>query len=177
MQETLAINETIQHALTLVGGQIENAGVTLQLELAPNLPGIQGNARQVEDLWVNLLLMARDATADSQPHRITVRSSPSHAPVGVQVAVNDDGTLIPAELLASIFEPDFTGPTAGRGTGLELSICREIVRQHRGQIQAASAPGQGTTFTVILPAIAGVIPLSADQVPAAGRIEALRPEA
>jgi signal transduction histidine kinase len=184
MQEALVINETIQHALTLVGGQIENAGVTLQLELAPNLPGIQGNARQIEDLWVNLLLMARDATADSQPHRITVRSGVARAMAtaagavaGVRVDVNDDGALIPAEQLASIFEPDFTGPTAGRGTGLELSICREIVRQHRGQIQAASAPGQGTTFTVILPAIAGGISLSAESMPAVGRTRTLRPEA
>jgi two-component system cell cycle sensor histidine kinase/response regulator CckA len=184
MQETLAINETVQHALTLVGGQIENAGVTLLLELAPNLAGIQGNARQIEDLWVNLLLMARDATADSRPHRIVVRSSPARARTpgsngcaGVQVDVNDDGALIPADQLASIFEPDFTGPTAGRGTGLELSICREIVRQHHGQIQATSAPGQGTTFTVILPAIAGVVPVLAENVPAAGKAEALRSEA
>jgi two-component system, cell cycle sensor histidine kinase and response regulator CckA len=184
LQEALAINETIQHALTLVGGQIENAGVTLQLELAPNLPSIQGNARQIEDLWVNLLLMARDVTADSQPHRILVQSrsacpsaSGPSALAGVQVDVNDDGVPIPAEQLTSIFEPDFTGPTAGRGTGLELSICREIVRQHHGQIQAASVPGHGTTFTVILPITAGVIPVLAENVPAAGRSEALPSEA
>jgi PAS domain S-box-containing protein len=167
MQETLAINETVQHALTLVGAQIETTGVTLQLELAPNLPGIQGNARQIEDLWVNLLLMARDATADSQPHCIRVRSRLARSPAGVQVDVNDDGALIPPEQLVSIFEPDFTGPTAGRGTGLELSICREIVRQHHGQILAASQPGQGTTFTVILPATAGGKPVIADEAPAA----------
>jgi two-component system cell cycle sensor histidine kinase/response regulator CckA len=176
MQETLAINETIQHALTLVGGQIESAGVTLQLELAPNLPPFHGNARQIEDLWVNLLLMARDATANGQPHRIVVRTRPVkvlapptvkvgeyrstetwHSP-GTEVEVNDDGEVIPPEQLASIFEPVFTGPAAGRGTGLELSICREIVRQHRGQIRAASASGQGTTFTVILPASAASLP-------------------
>jgi two-component system, cell cycle sensor histidine kinase and response regulator CckA len=184
MQETLAINDTIQHALTLVGGQIEDAGVTLQLELAPNLPSIHGNARQIEDLWVNLLLMARDATADSRPHRIRVQSRAACAALAapadaqhVQVDVNDDGALIPAEQLASIFEPDFTGPTAGRGTGLELSICREIVRQHHGQIQAASLAGQGTTFTVILPATAGVLPVLADHVPTAGRAEVQPTEA
>ncbi len=163
MQETLAINETIQHALTLVGGQIESAGVRLQLELAPNLPAIHGNARQVEDLWVNLLVLARDATADGQPHRITLRTNPACealgvVPTGVQVEVNDDGALITPDELASIFEPVFTGPTAGRGTGLELSICREIVRQHHGHISATSASGQGTTFTVILPASAGAGP-------------------
>ncbi len=184
MQETLAINETIQHALTLVGGQIESAGVMLQLELAPNLPPFHGNARQIEDLWVNLLLMARDATANGQPHRIIVRTRPIkvlsplplkvgeyrpaepwHSP-GTEVEVNDDGEIIPPEQLASIFEPVFTGPTAGRGTGLELSICREIVRQHRGQIRAASANGQGTTFTVILPASGGSLPAPASSAPA-----------
>lgn len=176
LQETLSINETIQHALTLVGSQIEVAGVTLQLELAPNLPVIHGNARQMEDLWVNLLLMARDATSDGRPHRILVRSGPAKAaeailgaPRSVQVEVNDDGETIPAAQLASIFEPVFTGPTAGRGTGLELSICREIVRQHQGQIIAASAPAQGTTFTVILPASAGSLTAPVGSMPAAGR--------
>jgi two-component system cell cycle sensor histidine kinase/response regulator CckA len=184
MQETLTINETIQHALALVGGQIASAGVVLQLELAPNLPAIHGNTRQIEDLWVNLLLLARDATGGGGWHRILVRSSAANGaetvvgtPGGVKVEVNDDGETIPAAELASIFEPVFTGPAAGRGTGLELSICREIVRQHRGQIRAASAPGQGTTFTVILPASAGSLSIVTGSMPAAGRTVPATPEA
>jgi signal transduction histidine kinase len=128
--------------------------------------------------------MARDATANGQPHRIIVRTRPAKVlasplakagefrspelghSLGAEVEVNDDGEIIPPEQLASIFEPVFTGPAAGRGTGLELSICREIVRQHRGQIGAASASGQGTTFTVILPASAGSLPASTGSAPA-----------
>jgi two-component system NtrC family sensor kinase len=70
----------------------------------------------------------------------------------VEVEVHDDGALIPAAQLPSIFEPDFVGFADGRGAGLELSICREIVRQHHGQISVDSAAGRGTTFTVQLPA-------------------------
>jgi two-component system NtrC family sensor kinase len=148
--ETLALNDTIKHALDLVGAQIETAGVTLRLELAPALPPLHGNARQLEDLWVNLLLIARDAPSASAAHHISL-SSGLTPEKQAQVIVHDDGQPIPPEQLVSIFEPAFAGSPIQRGTGLELSICREIVRQHHGQIRAASTPEQGTTFTVILP--------------------------
>lgn len=149
-REPLAVNETIAHALALVGGLIESIGVSLAVELAEGLPEVPANARQLEDLWVNLLLLARDGTNDGQPHTVRLCSSLDDAGQ-VRVVVADDGRPIPAEQLPGVFEPDFTGPPAGRGTGLELSICREIVRQHAGQIAAASAPGQGVAITVTLP--------------------------
>jgi signal transduction histidine kinase len=111
---------------------------------------VHGNARQLEDLWVNLLLLARDATDDGEPHVIAVRSGLA-ADGWVRVDVSDDGRPVPAGQLATVFEPAFTGPLAGRGTGLELSLCREIVRQHAGRISADSAPERGTTFTILLP--------------------------
>lgn len=149
-REPLEVNLTIEHALALVGGLIEKIGVRLEADLAPGLPPVMGIARQLEDVWVNLLLLARDGTDDGQPHLIQVRSG--LAPAGqLQVVVQDDGRPLPAERLESAFEPDFTGPAVGRGAGLELSICREIVRQHAGVIRAESPAGGGAVFTVLLP--------------------------
>jgi PAS domain S-box-containing protein len=149
-RELLSVNRTIAHAVALVGGLIETIGVRLEVDLPEGLPEVPANARQLEDLWVNLLLLARDGTDDGQPHTVSVRSSLDGAEQ-VQVVVADDGRPIPAAQLPTVFEPDFTGPPAGRGTGLELSICREIVRQHAGVIAADSAPGRGVSITVLLP--------------------------
>jgi PAS domain S-box-containing protein len=148
--ESLDINDSLEHALTLVGGLIESIDVRLDVDLDRTLPPVEGNARQLEDLWVNLLLLARDATNDGQLHAVRIRSGPG-LDGHLRVEINDDGPALPVDDLSRIFEPAFAGPIAGRGTGLELSLCREIVRQHRGQIAVASEPGCGTTFTVLLP--------------------------
>ncbi len=147
--DEVSVNATIEHAIHLIGGHIESlGGVSLSTELDA-VPTVRGSRRQLEDLWVNLLLMARDATADGRPHQIQVRSRLTGAQV--QVEVNDDGALIPPSKLGSIFEPDFEGFDNGRGSGLELSLCREIVRQHRGRISVDSGEIGGTTFTILLP--------------------------
>lgn len=149
VDDEISVNATIEHAIHLIGGHIESlGGVSLSTEL-DSLPTVRGSRRQLEDLWVNLLLMARDATSDGRPHQILVRSKLTGAQV--QVEVNDNGALIPSSKLGSIFEPDFEGFENGRGSGLELSLCREIVRQHRGRISVDSGEIGGTTFTILLP--------------------------
>jgi signal transduction histidine kinase len=148
--EFIRINQTIENAISLVGGHIESIGVTLTLELADDLPTFKGNAAQIEDLWVNLLLLARDATDDGQTHEIYVRSEKSDEKY-LEVSIQDDGKRIPTDALDNVFEPDFTGSKIGRGMGMELSICREIVRQHGGQIAVKSDTSAGTAFTVTLP--------------------------
>lgn len=148
--EPLSVNRTIERALSLVGGHIEAVGVSLEKRLAENLPAVRGSSRQLEDLWVNLLLLARDATANDATHTICVTSSVGQGR-NVTVEVRDDGDPIPSELLESIFEPNFIGPTSGRGAGMELSICREIVRQHGGQITAETVGDHDTIIRVVLP--------------------------
>ncbi|MCI0521594.1 MAG: response regulator [Chloroflexi bacterium] len=148
--ESLAVNATIENALALVGEQIRSNGVLLLAELAAGLPAIHGNARQLGDLWVNLLLLARDAVSDGAAHTIRVRSSLA-SPRQIKVEVSDDGRPIPREEMATLFEPNLIAPLGGRGTGMEMNICQEIVRQHQGRIEAKSEPGQGTTFSVYFP--------------------------
>jgi PAS domain S-box-containing protein len=146
----LSLNQSIERALVLVGSYIRSASVDLKTELAEGLPPVRGNNRQLEDLWVNLLLVARDATTAGGPHTIHVISAWDGAHSAV-VEVRDDGEPIPPDQLESIFEPNFIGPTYGRGSGMELSICREIVRQHGGEISARSSREHGTVFRVVLP--------------------------
>jgi PAS domain S-box-containing protein len=149
--QSLSINATLQRALVLVGAQITAMGVALETEMVDGLPPVRGNGRQLEDLWVNLLLLARDAVAAGQGHAIRLRSL-NGTNGWVQVEIQDDGLPVSAAELSSIFEPNFIGSTSGRGTGLELSICREIVRQHGGQISAEVTPQKQTIMRVILPA-------------------------
>jgi two-component system, NtrC family, sensor kinase len=149
--ENINVNHTIEEALTMVGDTIRASGIQLQIELGEGLASVYGNARQLGDLWVNLLLMARDATPEgTTPNGKIGLSSFNQPPNMVAVEISDDGKPIPAEDLEKLFKPDYFKPLGGRGTGIELSICQEIVRQHHGQITVESKPGHGTIFRVLL---------------------------
>ncbi len=148
--QSVSVNDTIRKAVRMVGAPIQAGGGGLEIQLAENLPSVQGYPARLEDLWVNLLLLARDAIADGSPHRIFVRSSTRAGQV-VIVEVGDDGREIPAHELETLFEPHFAGAVAGRGNGMEFSICREIARQHGGQIRATSSADFGTIVSVELP--------------------------
>jgi C4-dicarboxylate-specific signal transduction histidine kinase len=152
--QAVSVNETIQKAVRMVGAPIQAGGGGLEIDLAEHLPDVQGYPVRLEDLWVNLLLLARDAAADGNPHRIFVRSRLREGRT-VVVEVGDDGREIPASEMGSLFEPHFTGAVAGRGNGMEYSICREIVRQNGGQIHATSSADFGTIVAVELPAEVG----------------------
>jgi PAS domain S-box-containing protein len=144
--ELISINETIDAALLLAGAHIQAFGVELQVELAPDLPAISGNPRQLSDLWVNLLLLARTAFVDGKAHNIWITSRRSRS-CEIQVEITDDGIPILPEQYDKIFEPQLIPAGAGRGTGIELSICRELVRQNRGKI-SVSNKGAETTFQI-----------------------------
>jgi CheY-like chemotaxis protein len=123
---------------------------------------VRGDASQLEQVLLNLVLNAEQALAGSPEGRIAVRL---HAYEGrVRVAVADTGPGIPADVLPRIFEPFFSTKAVGQGTGLGLSICYSIVQSHGGRLTADSRPGLGATFAVDLPAH--------DGAPVAGRAAA-----
>lgn len=140
------INENIEKALMLVKGNLSSSNISLSVVYGNDLPSVHGNARQLQDLWVNLLLLARNASADGKPHQIQI--STTHSDNGnLVIEIADDGAKIPDEQMDNLFEPVLLPPGIGRGTGLELSICREIVRQHNGTIKAESSYA-GTVFKI-----------------------------
>lgn len=135
--------------------------ITLRVHLARHLPPIVGDAGQLEQVIMNLVLNAVDAMPDGGT--ITVATAPEASPSAgepadsasgafVRLTVRDTGTGIDAETQQHVFEPFFTTKEPGKGTGLGLSTVYEIVEQHGGVIRVHSEVGRGTMFTVVLPA-------------------------
>jgi len=145
----LDVNASLQSAVALVRAQIAPHAARLDLDLAPDLPPVRGSAIHLEDVWINLLINARDAVSGVAQAAICVASRRSPDGAAVEVTVQDNGRGIPAESLAHIFEPFYT--TKVYGTGLGLSICQDIVAQHGGTLRVASSPDAGTRLTVCLP--------------------------
>jgi len=143
------LNESIMEAIDLISAYFERDGIKVQVNLAKTLPSIQANGHQLEEVWINLLMNARDALNDIQPAIITVASEMCDG--YVEVKVSDNGHGIPAASRAQIFTPFFTTKEQGRGNGLGLSVCQTIVRNHSGEISFESHEGKGTTFLVRLP--------------------------
>ncbi len=148
--EYLDLNETITRALNLVSESIRSAGIDLEIQLHPDLPPVLGNAHRMEELWVNLLQLARGSSLSDASCTIRLESQPGPNKM-VMIIIRNNCQNIPPEQLGSIFEPNLTSPVSGRGTGIELSICREIVRQHQGQITAENDPPHGTVIRIMFP--------------------------
>jgi CheY-like chemotaxis protein len=137
--------------------------LTVELQVDPALPPVLGDPGQVEQVLLNLALNARDAMPDGGRLTIAAARGPAEIPgrprpsTGtVRLWVSDTGAGMTPEVQARIFEPFFTTKGSGKGTGLGLATVHAIVTQHGGTVTVRSAPGQGTTFDVLLPAAEGV---------------------
>ena len=127
-------------------GQIEKIDFVCQFD--PNLPLIQADASQLQQVFVNLF--NNSAYAMEKVGTITISVHPIESQ-SVEIIVSDTGSGIPAENLSKLFTPFFTTKPAGKGTGLGLSIVYGIIKLHHGQISIQSQVGHGTTFIISLP--------------------------
>jgi signal transduction histidine kinase len=126
--------------------RLQETNLELKLELADSLPLTCGDSNQIKQVLINLILNAAEALASSGG---VVALRTVHNGQQVCLSVSDNGPGIPPQHQARLFEPLFTTKT--RGLGLGLAISQEIAQRHDGYITAHSTPGQGTTFTVMLP--------------------------
>ena len=143
------INKVIEDALTLVDHRAELGHVGLITELHPNLPTVYADYDQLRQVLVNLTLNAIQATPGGG--WVTVHTQPA-ANGGLRVEVKDTGCGITEENMAKLFTPFFTTKEKGQGVGLGLAVARSIIEKHCGSIDVESHEGEGTTFTVVLPA-------------------------
>src|SRR5436309_7372053 len=146
----ISLREVIARALSLMGEQLRLREITVTVDLGPQEPVVEGNAIQLEQVFINLLTNARDAVAESP--RKEIRISGSVGSAAVEIAVADTGGGIPRGLERRIFDPFFTTKEVGKGTGLGLSITYGIIKEHGGTISVVRHPGEGATFLIHLAA-------------------------
>jgi PAS domain S-box-containing protein len=145
------LNRVIRDTLSLLDHQFKTAQIFVDLELCDNLPYINGNPGKLQQVFLNLLLNAKDAMPEGGRLRVTTLAN-GH----VEAVVADSGSGIAPENLKRIYDPFFTTKTMPkpgdrRGTGLGLSVSYGIIQEHAGKIHAESAVGSGTTFHLEFP--------------------------
>ncbi len=138
------LNRVIGDVLSLLEHQFDKGRIKIRRELATGPVVIEGYEFKLQQVFLNLLLNARDAMPSGGWLTIATRLDHGEA----VVEVSDTGSGIPADHLARIYDPFFTTKATGQGTGLGLSITYGIVREHAGTIHCDSAPGQGTRFSL-----------------------------
>ncbi|HOU12857.1 MAG TPA: ATP-binding protein [Anaerolineae bacterium] len=133
--------------LALIEHDLRKRDIKVSCECACNLPDVLAASDQLSEVFMNLIVNARDAMPSGGALKIRADVDTDNT---VLVRVSDSGPGIAPEIMAHLFEPFHT--TKGEnGTGLGLAICYRIVEEHKGEIWAESQPGQGTTFLVRLP--------------------------
>ncbi len=149
--EPTNVNTVIERSLFLIRHKMDLAQVSADLDLSSRVPNVMCDPAQVEQALLALCINAVEAMPSGGT--LTVRTAPT-GDGGVQVSVEDTGVGMDDEVRAHIFEPFFTtkGEGEGKGLGLGLAVVYGIVQRHNGSIEVASSPGQGTRFTVVLPA-------------------------
>jgi two-component system NtrC family sensor kinase len=144
--------DVLDPLMPLLAHAARQRGVTLEHAAAPELPLLMADPGQLQQVVINLVVNALEATA--RGGRVTVQAHPASRGIarGIALGVADTGTGVAVEHLPRLFEPFFTTKPRGQGTGLGLPICREIVRAHGGDIEVQSAIGVGTSVTAWIPA-------------------------
>jgi len=144
--KSVQLNDLIERALALCSKYLQHHRIQVRRDLTPDLPRVQANPDELSQVFLNLILNAADAMPDGGTLHITSYPTEDGR---VAVSFTDTGHGVPEENLERIFEPFFT--TKEEGAGLGLSVSRDIVRRHGGEMRVQSVEGEGATFTVLLP--------------------------
>jgi|YNPMSStandDraft_1061717.scaffolds.fasta_scaffold00980_4 signal transduction histidine kinase len=145
--------QLLEDTLLLLDRELNKYRIAVEKHFQP-VPPVLANGNQIQQVLLNLIINARQAMP--QGGRLTLKLWHDPATSMVHLMIRDTGCGIPPEILPRIFDPFFTtktGPdSSGKGgTGLGLSMCKEIIQAHQGRIRVESAPGRGTAFTLMLP--------------------------
>jgi PAS domain S-box-containing protein len=144
------LSELIQRTVHLQTYPLRKSNITVDFLPEPAMPAVIADPNQLMQVFLNLLLNAEQAIRENR-EKGTIRVRMGRNPDSVWIVFQDDGPGIAPETLPHIFDPFFTTKRPGRGTGLGLSICKTLLREHGGNIEAATSPGGGAKFTITLP--------------------------
>jgi two-component system, NtrC family, sensor kinase len=141
------VGAVIVSVVDMSRGELAQGGIDVTVDIAPGLPDIAADESQLRQALINLIRNAREAMAGAVSRRLEIAARV--AGERIVITVHDSGPGIGAANMGKIFDPFFS--TKERGTGLGLALVQHIVVDHGGQIEVASPPGEGTTFTLTLP--------------------------
>jgi len=163
------VNETLEDAFLMMGERLRLRDIEVKKHFTPDLPKVDADSNQLEQVFLNLITNARDAIEDRRLNIenhgvggteykgmleiITRRGgSPNQQSKDfIEILVRNNGGGIPSENIEKIFDPFFTTKEVGKGTGLGLSISYGIIKDHQGEIEVAETGSEGTTFRIKLP--------------------------
>jgi two-component system NtrC family sensor kinase len=148
MQEITDVHKVMDDVLALSAKRLQHGKIVVRSEWETNVPGIRGNANQLQQVFLNLILNAIEAMPSGGELRIRGRTIDEKGH-WLAISIVDTGMGIEPANLDKIFEPFYT--TKAEGSGLGLSVCHNIVTNHGGRISVESVVGQGTRFDVRLP--------------------------
>jgi len=145
-REATDIHQVLEETLAFTSYLLTRRGITLERHFDRDLPSISVDPAQMEQVFLNLIVNAAQAT----PYEGKLTVSTRRVGDEVHISFADTGCGIPAENMDKIFEPYFTTKPQGEGTGLGLYVCRNIITKHHGSIEVESEVDVGTTFTIKL---------------------------
>lgn len=148
----IKIDELVRKVIDSQQKSLRQRNIRVDVAVAEPLPEVEGDPRLLTQVFVNILLNAEQAISavrESGTIRISLSQSDSH----LLVAFTDDGPGISKEIIDKIYDPFFTTKRPGGGSGLGLTICLGVIKDHGGRIEAESPHGSGATFRIYLPAV------------------------
>ncbi len=153
-KEPLRLNALMDETLQLIRYDLSTSGIQIVSDVPPHLPGVLGDANQLQQVFLNIITNARQALDGKETGTITIRGKAQGEKVFV--SFEDNGCGLSSEDLKKVFNPFFTTKPVGKGTGLGLSISYGIIQNHGGEIRVESRRGVGCVFTIELPALSAV---------------------
>ena len=149
--QAVALGPMVERMVPLLGHMARRGDVSIVTDVPHDLPQIAADPGQLQQVLMNLLVNAVEATPPGGRVGVAARACRSDGRPGVATTVTDSGSGIPREVVGRIFEPFFTTKPPGQGTGLGLAICRDIAQSHEGVLSVESREGEGAAFTLWLP--------------------------
>lgn len=146
-KHSIEVNAAIESSLRLASFDKSFQKLHLKKDLRENLPEVFADRDQLQQVFLNLFLNARDAMPSGGDLLIKTRAAANE----IVIEITDSGSGIDEKNLKQIFDPFFTTKPAGKGTGLGLAVCYGIITAHSGRIETAAGEPNGTKFSVILP--------------------------
>ena len=160
--EDVLINSVVERSLRVIQGMVGER-INLLIDLLPEIPAVRGDAGQIQQILLNLIVNARDAMPDGgnllvqtsivdSAGTVIEPTGPPYTDMFVRLRVEDTGGGMDSQVKARIFEPFFTTKQTGMGSGLGLSVAYGIIEEHGAEIRVTSEPQKGSTFDVLFPA-------------------------